>query len=216
MEKTKKRKKEFQTRKAIMDILKMEGAQDSQTLADRLGVTAMAIRQHLYAMQDEKLITFTEVPRPKGRPAKMWGLTPAANKFFPDGNSELLVDMIGLIDNVLGKDALSTIIMQRAEQQFLSYKQQLEGRESLEGKLRALADIRTDEGYMAEVQAKEDGEFWLIENHCPICAAAQSCQTFCFAEQNLFQKLMGPEVSINRIEYILDGQRRCVYKVQEK
>ena len=114
-EKPKKRRKEFQTRKSIIDILKMEGAQDSQSLADRLGVTAMAIRQHLYALQDEKLISYTEKPRPKGRPAKMWQLTPAADKFFPNGNSELLVDMIGLIDDVLGKDALTNLIMQRSQ-----------------------------------------------------------------------------------------------------
>lgn len=191
----------------------MEGAQDSQMLADRLGVTAMAIRQHLYAMQEEKLITYTEVPRPKGRPAKMWQLTMAANKFFPDGNSELLVDMIGLVDHVLGQEALRKIIMQRAENQLSDYQKRLGEQDSLQGKLQALADIRTEEGYMAEVQAKDDGVFWLIENHCPICAAAEKCQTFCYAEQNIFQRLLAPEAMIRRTEYILDDQRRCVYEV---
>lgn len=211
--KTKKRRKEFRTRKAILDILKMEGAQDSQTLAERLGVTAMAIRQHLYGMQDEKLISYTEMARPKGRPAKMWELTSAANKFFPDGNSELLVDMIGIIDDVLGKDALSNVIQQRARNQLEVYQDQLSAYKTLPERLQAIADIRTEEGYMAEVQAKEDGTYWLIENHCPICAAAQVCQNFCVAEQALFQKLLGPDVSIQRTEYILDGQRRCLYEV---
>ena len=213
IEKTKKRRKEFQTRKAILDILKVEGPQDSQSLADRLGVTAMAIRQHLYSMQDEKIITYSEMPRPKGRPAKMWELTPAANKFFPDGNSELLVDMIGLIDDVLGKDALFDVIQQRSRNQLEDYKSRLAELDALPDRLEALAQIRTDEGYMAEVQAKDDGIYWLIENHCPICAAAQVCQNFCVAEQALFQKLLGPNVRIQRTEYILDGQRRCLYEV---
>ncbi len=208
-----RRRKEFQTRKAIMDILKTEGAQDSQALARRLGVTAMAVRQHLYAMQDEKLIGYTEVPRPKGRPAKFWELTPAANKFFPDGNSELLVDMIGLIDDVLGQDALSNLVMQRSQNQFADYQKQVAIHESLEGKLDALAQIRTEEGYMAEIQPQADGTFWLIENHCPICAAAQVCQKFCFAEQALFQKLLGPEIKIQRLEYMLEGERRCLYEI---
>ena len=214
VENTKKRRKEFQTRKAILDILKVEGPQDSQMLAERLGVTAMAIRQHVYAMQDEKLLTYTEMARPKGRPAKMWELTPAANKFFPDGNSELVVDMIGLIGNVLGGDALASVIQQRSQNQFQEYQARLAQYPNLSEKLQALADIRTDEGYMAEVQAQEDGTYWLIENHCPICAAAQVCQKFCVAEQALFQKLLGPETGIRRTEYILDGQRRCLYEIK--
>ena len=32
---------------------------------------------------------------------------------------------------------------------------------------------------MAEVEPQDDGSLLLIENHCPICAAATSCQSFC-------------------------------------
>ena len=210
----KRRGKEFRSRKAIMDILKQEGPQDSKTLASRLGVTAMAIRQHLYALQDEKLLTYTEAARPKGRPAKMWELTPAANKFFPDGNSELLVDMIDLIGNLYGDDGLNKLIQTRSENQLEQYQERLDPTDSLLNKLQTVAKIRTEEGYMAEIQAKEDGSYLLIENHCPICAAAQSCRKFCSAEQTLFQRLLGPEVNVNRTEYILDGDRRCMYEVK--
>jgi predicted ArsR family transcriptional regulator len=37
---------------------------------------------------------------------------------------------------------------------------------------KTLASIRTNEGYMAEIQSLDDDSFLLIENHCPICAAA--------------------------------------------
>ena len=48
---------------------------DSASLAGRLDVTAMAVRQHLYALQQEKLVTAEERPVPLGRPAKFWRLT---------------------------------------------------------------------------------------------------------------------------------------------
>ena len=208
-----RRGKEFRTRKAIIDILKQEGAQDSKTLAARLDITAMAVRQHLYALQDEKLLTYTEMPRPKGRPAKMWALTPAANRFFPNGNSELLVDMIGLIGNIYGDEGLNKLIQTRADSQLAQYQQRLITADSLSDKLQMIADIRTEEGYMAEIQAGEDGSYRLIENHCPICAAAQACQQFCSAEQTLFQQLLATEATIQRSEHILDGKRRCVYEV---
>lgn len=38
----------------------------------------MAVRQHLYGLADEKLVTSEEEARPMSRPAKLWRLTPAA------------------------------------------------------------------------------------------------------------------------------------------
>ena len=50
-----------------------------------------------------------------------------------------------------------------------------------------LAAVRRDEGYMAESSRKSDGSLLLIENHCPICEAAQACQGLCAGELNLFR-----------------------------
>ena len=70
------------TLQIIRDILKWEGAQESGSLAEKLGLTPMGVRKHLYAMQEEKLVTYIEEPRPMGRPVKMWSLTPDAEKFY--------------------------------------------------------------------------------------------------------------------------------------
>ncbi len=209
-----KKKKDFRTRKAILDILKQEGPQDSKTLAARLGITAMGIRQHLYALRDEHLLSYREESRPMGRPAKMWELTREANQFFPDGSSELLADMLGHISKVYGSDALPKLIESRAQSQFANYYQQLQGCETLLQKIQRLAQIRTEEGYIAEVQETPEGNYLLIENHCPICAAAQTCQNFCSAELHLFQQVLGPQANVRRMEHIVSGSRRCVYEVK--
>src|SRR5215216_3335998 len=70
----------IRTRRAIVHLLKQEGALDAQALAARLHLSAMAVRQHLYALRDEHLVTYHEVPRPVGRPAKLWQLTSAADR----------------------------------------------------------------------------------------------------------------------------------------
>ena len=84
----------MRTRRAIVHLLKQEGALDAQTLAARLQLSAMAVRQHLYALQDEHLVTYHEVPRPVGRPAKQWQLTPAADRLFPEGYAELTLSLL--------------------------------------------------------------------------------------------------------------------------
>ena len=79
-------------------------------------------------------------------------------------------------------------------------------------KLQTLAKLRSDEGYMASVE-EQDGIFWLMENHCPICAAASKCLSFCRSELQMFQTLMKGIAVVSREEHIIEGARRCAYKV---
>ena len=66
---------------------------------------------------------------------------------------------------------------------------------------------------MAEWKRNKDGSFLLIENHCPICAAAQECQSLCLGELSLFRSALGRGVQIERTEHLFDGARRCVYRI---
>ena len=83
----------------------------------------------------------------------------------------------------------------------------------LQEKLRQLARLRTEEGYMAEVKPERNGSFLLLENHCPICAAASACQGFCQTELDLFRTVLGSDVSVERVEHIVAGDRRCAYRI---
>ena len=62
-------------RQAILRLLKQQGPSDSETLAAQLDISSMAVRQHLYALHTQRLVTYQEEQRPIGRPAKMWCLT---------------------------------------------------------------------------------------------------------------------------------------------
>jgi len=67
---------------------------------------------------------------------------------------------------------------------------------------------------MAEVQADGDDICYLIENHCPICAAAESCAGLCATELEVFRKMLGDEVKVERTEHLLNDSRRCVYRIR--
>ena len=66
---------------------------------------------------------------------------------------------------------------------------------------------------MAEWQTDDDDGYLLIENHCPICAAAALCQGFCRSELAIFQTVLGAQASIERIDHLLAGARRCAYRI---
>ncbi len=58
---------------------------------------------------------------------------------------------------------------------------------------------------MAKVRKEDHGSYLLVENHCPICAAANACQGFCATELDLFRSVLGPEVHIERVELRFAG-----------
>jgi len=201
------------TRRAIVKLLKTEGAMDATQVAARLDVTAMAVRQHLYQLQEEKLVKAEERPVPLGRPAKYWQLTREANRLFPDAYAELSVALISAMGDAFGDAGLKRILESRGSRQKADYLKRIPHSLLLKDKLRRLARIRTEEGYMAEVKRDGKDGFLFIENHCPICAAATACQGFCATELDLFRTVLGPHASVERTEHIISGDRRCVYHV---
>lgn len=185
----------------------------STQLAKRLRLTPMAVRQHLYALQREQLVTSEERPVPIGRPAKYWRLTREADGLFPDAYAELNVALIEAVGHTFGPKGLQRVLDAREEKQRADYARRIVPSAPLQERLRQLARLRTEEGYMAEVRPDGGGGFLFVENHCPICAAAAACQGFCATELDLFRTVLGPAASVERVEHIVSGDRRCVYRV---
>jgi predicted ArsR family transcriptional regulator len=207
---------ETRTRRRIVNLLKTEGAMDSASLAARLKVTPMAVRQHLYALQQEKLVLAEERPVPRGRPAKHWHLTREASRLFPDAYAELNVALIDAVGEAFGAKGMQRLLDTRLAHQKSAYAARLTASATLAKKVQQLAAIRSEEGYMAEVQPDGRGAFLFIENHCPICAAATACQGLCATELDLFRTVLGPGTSVERAEHIVSGDRRCAYRIARR
>jgi predicted ArsR family transcriptional regulator len=205
---------ESKTRREIVRFLKTQGATDARRIARRLNLTPMAVRQHLYELQKQHFVVAEERPVPVGRPAKYWRLTGKADRFFPEAYAELSVALIGAVGDAFGEAGLNRVLDVRYRNQQALYAQRIPRSIPWKEKLKRLARIRTDEGYMAEVKPESEDSFLLVENHCPICAAANACQGFCTTELDLFRQVFGPGVSVERVEHIVSGDRRCAYRVQ--
>lgn len=202
------------TKRAIVKLLKHNGAMDAHQLANELGVTAMAVRQHLYNLHEQKLVTFKEAPKTMGRPAKMWSLTAEANRLFPDGYANLTVSLIESMKEAFGDEGLEKLLEIHNRKQVMDYQSQAPSSLSLLEQLKAFAENRTAEGYMAEVIENPDGSFYLVEKHCPICEAARACTDICRKELEMLQCILGDNVEITRGEHIIKGDNRCVYRIK--
>ena len=197
----------------VLMVLKMHGGQSSAGIGAKLGITSEAARQQLGRLLDEGLVREERRAEGRGRPASVWSLSDQAQARFPDTHAALTVELLGNVSRILGTDALDRIIEAREADTEARYRMAMEDCTTLQSRVVALAALRRDEGYMATVEETGDGHFRLIENHCPICAAATLCQGFCRAEKAVFESLLGDDVRVEREEHIVQGGRRCSYLI---
>jgi predicted ArsR family transcriptional regulator len=202
-------------RGAVLSLLQREGPISADALAERLQLTAMAVRLHLGALLLEDLAAFETEARPRGRPVQMWRATAKAAAQFADTHSALAVDLIHQMKKAFGEAGMDRILSLRTAEQEKAYRGKTDAACSLKGKLDRLAKIRTAEGYMAEVRRDPESGGWLfVENHCPICAAARICTGLCREELALFHRVLGKDIKVERLSHILAGAGRCAYRVQ--
>lgn len=197
-------------------ILKNEGEKTLKELAQALGVTTEGARFQLLKLSNEGLVKSESRAQGRGRPQQFWTLTQKGHSKFPDSHSELTLRLINKIKENLGEDTLTQIIDATGQDNLQNYRKTIAETDSLKEKVQKLADLRKNEGYMAQFEENGEGDFLLIENHCPICAAATLCQGFCSTELNTFQTILGPNTKVERVDHILAGARRCAYLIQEK
>jgi predicted ArsR family transcriptional regulator len=206
---------ESSTSDRIVFFIKTKGPASTTTLAQALGLTAEAARLQVQKLLAGGLIEGRqEEGAGVGRPRQNWALTALAHSRFPDTHAQLTIQLIGSVRQLFGEDGLNKLITQREVDSRALYRTTCDG-QTWEERLVQLAQIRTSEGYMARVESDGDDRL-LIEDHCPICAAAMTCQNFCRSELLLFEEVLGEGVAVSREEHLLNNARRCVYRVSNR
>jgi len=197
----------------ILFHLKTRGPAETLALAGALGISRQATLQHLERLVADGLAQHVDERRGVGRPRRTWSLTEAAQARFPDTHAQLTLEMLDAVRAEFGEDGVDRLIARREAVTAAAYATALRPLTKLEARVASLAALRSAEGYMAEWSADPDGGFTLIENHCPICAAATFCQGFCRAELEVFREVLGPQVTVERTDHVLAGARRCAYRI---
>lgn len=196
----------------ILLNLKTRGETTTAALAAQLGVSRQAARQQMEKLAAAGLVEGEAERSGVGRPRQTWALTAAGHARFPDAHAQVSLELLDAVREEFGAAGLDRLIARREAASGQAYAAALDGAQGLETRLDRLASLRAAEGYMAEWTPAGDGTYVLIENHCPICAAAQACQGFCRSELALFRTLLAP-AQVERIDHILQGARRCAYLV---
>ncbi len=197
-------------RLAILRLLKQRGPLTAKAIAGELGVTVVAVHKHLEALQAEGLVEATVRKQPRGRPALVYQLSSRALEFFPQGYRDLLIGLLDRVAELHGPEGLYRLLASHNQALRERYRIRLVGKD-LADRVRELARIREEEGYMA-VAREEPGGLVLIEHHCPIYEIARQHPEACRCEEELFKEILGAPV--RQEATLAQGDPACLYRIR--
>lgn len=213
------------TKQDILHHLLKQGQATAQELAELLSISPQAIRKHLKDLEDEGLIEHQATQAGMGRPNYQYQLSRKGRDQMPDRYGEFAVSLLDTLAETVGKDQVSKILRKQWERKALEYRDRV-GSGSLQERVTKLVELRQAEGYMAEwhhVQPNEANSessseasgFVVTEYNCAISQIAESFPSVCGHELEMFQlALEGSKVE--RTHWIVNGEHRCGYLIQEK
>lgn len=199
------------SQRRVLVLLKREGEQSVGELAGALDLAAETVRGHMNALAGRGLVrragSRKEGP---GRPEILYGLTERAEDLFPQQEGRLLRELTAYLTGEGHQEVLETFFDERLHRQREEARARLEGLSGRE-RLEEVAALLSEEGFMAEVIASDDGEPGLCLCHCPLKEMVAVSRLPCRAEVAWIEELLGEELT--RRSWMPDGDRTCTYTV---
>ena len=136
-------------KKKLLYYLKVMQQAGLEELAKAMKISRMAVHKHLALLQDRGLVESVETTGHVGRPRMMYHLTSQSETIFPRSYSAIATHALDFIERNMGKAAVEKVLRERQSELFDQYYKRLRNLD-YDKKIKELAKIRDEEGYMAE------------------------------------------------------------------
>ena len=204
-------------RREILVRLRRDGAATPDQLATAIGASRTGVLQQLRALEATGFVSRQTVRHGVGRPRHLYDITAEAQELFPTNYGGLAAGLLSAIDAVGGEALVEQVFMAQRRQIEDRVRRELDDRvgasASLSDRVRALAVIQDEQGYLADAVLGSDGTIRLREHNCAILDVARDERAACEAELELFREVLGADVV--RETHIASGDRCCTYRIVE-
>jgi predicted ArsR family transcriptional regulator len=201
------------TRKQILLMLKTGGPLTVSEMAQRLGVTEMAVRRHVNTLERDGLVQSRLLRQSMGRPTSQYYLTEKSEEHFPKSYSSFTLEILNDLEQTQGSSVIDLLFQSREKRLTENHRADFQTGD-LREKVRKLAELQDSKGYMVEWEELPDGRFKLVEFNCPIAQVANRYNQACQCEINWFRNLL--DADVERTECKARGGQNCVYYIREK
>jgi DeoR family suf operon transcriptional repressor len=200
-----------ESRRRILEYVKRGGEVTAEAIAADLGVTLSGARQNLMALERDGLLEHRSARGGPGRPKHIFVLTAAGDGLFPRAYAELTNELLEYVEDE-DPALLERIFDRRARRRLQRARERTTGL-SFPEKVRVVAEILDEDGYLADFIRRDDGAFVITEHNCAVLGVALRYHHACSSELEFLQAAM-PEAEVTRIAHRINGAHVCAYLVQ--
>ena len=193
--------------------LKRRGEASADELAEALGITPSAVRQHLAALKSAGLVASRQERGRPGRPADFYHSTDLAEALFSRSSGDLSVELLGHIEEE-DPELIPRVFERRRRRRVEQARDQLAGK-SLDEQVAVLAKILDGEGYLADFDKLPGGSYRMNLHSCSIWAVASRYGQACATELEFLREVL-PETEIERVAHKMAGAYVCGYEIRPR
>ncbi len=196
------------TRNAIVALIKHRGEAGMKEISTSMGISKMAVSKHLSNLERDQLVQKRVIRAGVGRPEYRYSLTPNAHYLFPTSYPYIALSALSFIEDEMGNEAVHEFFDRRRRELVDRYSKRMRDL-PYEERIKELARVREEEGFLAETNRLQDGTMVLIEHNCPLMTVASKYGLACTAELSLFKQLLGE--GVERTHWMVNGEHVCRY-----
>lgn len=197
-------------RDEILRVLKVGGGMFAPDIASQVGTGTSAVRPHLESLSADGLVNAEPVRGRPGRPRYLYCLTEKGHESFERTYDDLASCMVDAVLELGGEDLLGSILERHERRQFDRYVPRVRGL-AFDDRVREVARILDECGYMVELKATADG-YHLSEHNCPVSRVASGCTAACESELRFIRNLV--EADVEQLEVAPVGDKACCYAIR--
>lgn len=176
----------------------------------QLGITPMAVRQHLAVLERDGLVRVARRRGSTGRPAHVYFLTADGQEAFGQAYDAFAIEILRAAERVGGRSLVDRLFAEREQEMTERLVRQL-GAEQGERRLRRLIEAEREGGYRGELRV-EGERFDFLQFNCPIAKVAVEYPEACVHDHAMYERLLATR--LERSGCAAQGDGPCVYRGQ--
>lgn len=200
-------------RRELLVTLRKQQPLTAKELGIRFGLTANALRRHLKEMEDAGLVRFHSEVRGVGGPVYAYSLTESGEQLFPREYAGALADALDVVRAEQGTAGVVRLFRRRWDTLAEGTRAEL-ATLPLADRARALAEMLTANGYMAESESDAPGEARIREHNCAVREIARRFPEVCSAEADFIEQVL--DAAVERQQHMMHGCASCEYTAKER
>jgi predicted ArsR family transcriptional regulator len=181
------------TRMEVLELLRRKGRSSAETIANDLGVTPNAVRQHLTNLEREGLVVSQPERSGRGRPSLLFALTERADSVFPKRYGQLASMVLQEVQEMGGPDALDEVFARIAGRHAAAIEKDISGM-AFDEKMQKVVSWIGRAGTLVEQTEDPEGIRVTIHN-CPFRNTALKFPQVCTITPQLISRLTGAAIS---------------------